>query len=263
MKVSKKDIDVFFKINNCAAGAISFSITAGNQKFESVFYEYTDPLPALKKWLISVSNKAQHSSICFDPESEEINFDVAVDPENGSVFTVSEYYNRSRIYLQARVDEGRLVESFLSGFDNFIKSGSYDPIEWEKIIMVDQLERVFNINREEIVYYLESLSRSVLEAIMNFIYQNRYNLYATGMGKGYKPGEYNLLGPGISFEKALEDFKKVFSLYIIPATKVINDSILPEIYDTLPAPRKRETINELLNMNIGDYHGKSLIKMHA
>ena len=112
-------------------GWIEFTLTLGEKSFQTRFSEVFDPIPDLKKWLEAISIGVQQCSFFFDAEGPEIRFNLERISYDREIFTVSQAYDDSEIFLSDCVDRYQLVEEFYIGLLSFRDSPSFDKREWE------------------------------------------------------------------------------------------------------------------------------------
>lgn len=158
----KSELNIKVDFHEVIAGWIHFKIIAGEQSYDGRFSEVYDPIIDLKHWLEAVSTNVQQTSFTFDPEGDDIKFEINRLEYEGNYFVISEPYADGKTYLNVIVNRKQLVKAFYQGIIELSQSEKYHPREWEVCYYKQRLCGDYKVDEAKLLEILKQLKRKEL-----------------------------------------------------------------------------------------------------
>jgi len=143
-------------------GLLYFTITLGDKSFKTNFSDVFDPILNFKRWLEAICIGVEQCSFSYDPERDEIKFNVESISYDRDIFTVSYYCGDDETLLSDYVDRRQIVSEFYLGLLNFRDSPKFEKYQWEKEVFADRLTNLLGIGYESLITELAKLGRKQL-----------------------------------------------------------------------------------------------------
>lgn len=86
---------------NVDGGWIFFKVKVGEQLFDGRFSEVFDPIMDFKKWLEAIAIGVQQTSFEFDPEGNDIKFDIERVCWDREVLTICEPFEDGEVFINS------------------------------------------------------------------------------------------------------------------------------------------------------------------
>lgn len=143
-------------------GLIEFTLTINDKSFESNFSDVFDPILNFKRWLEAICIGVEQCSFSFDPEGDEIRFNLERIAYGRAIFTVSYAYDSTDIFLSDYVDRFQLVQEFYYNLLNFRNSPKFRKYQWEGEPFAERLGNLLEMDYETLLSDLSKLGRKQL-----------------------------------------------------------------------------------------------------
>ena len=236
------------------AGWIQFTISTESQNVYQQYSHIYDPLMKLKKWLEAICMGKKKCSFSFNPEGviikyvfEELKDDSSFKGRNSKLGTfkiVDDEKGYNEVYIDAIVDRYQLVSGFYMSFMSLAKKG-YDPLEWDYHNINNQLEKLFNLNGNQLIDFLLQLNWKEFNMalyISDKIYEYTNKFSGCNIEILYKTFQ-KIHGKGIPI---LDDYNNWIEYAVLKE----NDD-----YKNWSAPKKMEHLKSCFTERISPYSG--------
>ncbi len=161
-KTNKLITEIKVDFYEVIAGWIHFKIKAEKVIFESSFSYVYDPILDLKYWLKALTTNVQQTSFTFNPEGNEIKFDIVRINYEWDLFIISEPDENGKVFIKTAVNRKQLIKALYEGIINLTQSERYNPNEWEVSFYKENLSKNLNIKEDKLLPYLKILKRQEL-----------------------------------------------------------------------------------------------------
>lgn len=161
-----QNIKVDFK--EVHGGWMEFSVSAGDQRYDTWFSCVYDPIASLRKWLEALTTGVYQCGFCYDIEGQEIIWSFTQTHWNKGIFHVMANYldDESPAYVASYADRKQIVNSLYLGFLHFFGSDKYKPAEWEVEYMWERITKATNTTYDQTVETLLELDRKDLKTLL-------------------------------------------------------------------------------------------------
>ncbi len=229
------------------AGWIHFRIKADDTIFEESFSHVFDPIIEFKNWLEALSTNVQQTSFSFDPEGNDIKFDIDRKSWLNDMFTISEPYDGGTTFIETAVDRKQLVSAFYNGILKLANSDEYDPYEWEIEYIKERLCNLLEISEDELITQMLDYNR---EQLKEFLFNADPTYTISYPDAKDKNEEFN------QFLKSTAEDDKSFSDYGGIETPLEWD--IPKDYDNWIPNKKKQFVLECLHKETSGFSGTKL-----
>ena len=147
-------------------GLLHFTLSLGDQSFETRFSDVFDPYYRFKHWLEAIAVGVEQCSFSFDAEGPDYRFGFEQPCWNRCEFVLDCPYGTDVPHLKGNVERRQLVEAFYNGFLGFGDSAEFDRREWEVELIGERFCKAIKVDLETVIAELAGLSGAGLKEIL-------------------------------------------------------------------------------------------------